>query len=169
MVRKEELDYIKKMYEQPDEYLDYKMFSEFVDTNNLGFIPDESYWDEIAYLSRPTKEKSQFDGRVEGVTVCQCVWEMTGKNTHGALVYYLREVIKAGGIMPVNVNIKDGKVIYLDGSHRVLAHIQLGIQSIPVYLNREKHHWTTCWRPGMIMEDGTLNMKYDFSKEGIIK
>ena len=71
--------------------------------------------------------------------------------------------------MPVNVNIKDGKVIYLDGSHRVLAHIQLGIQSIPVYLNREKHHWTTCWRPGMIMEDGTLNMKYDFSKEGIIK
>ena len=65
MVRKEELDYIKKMYEQPDEYLDYKMFSEFVDTNNLGFIPDESYWDEIAYLSRPTKEKSQFDNEIK--------------------------------------------------------------------------------------------------------
>jgi hypothetical protein len=71
--------------------------------------------------------------------------------------------------MPADVKIEDGKITYLDGSHRVTAHIQLGNKMIPVYINREKHHWATCWRPGMILEDGTLDMSYDFSNEGILR
>jgi hypothetical protein len=168
VVRKEELKYIKEIYEEPDGYLHYTKFSEYVDIDNFGIIPDIDHWDEIQYCTRPTHTEGQFDGIGRGVTVCQCVWEMTGKNTHGALVYYLREVIKAGGVMPVDVKIEDGKVTYLDGSHRVLANIHLKNDMIPVYINREKHHWVTCWRPGMILEDGTLDMSYDFSDEGIL-
>jgi len=175
VVRKEELQYIKEMYEEPDGYLYYTKFSEYVSIENFGIIPDIDHWDEIQYCVRPTKSESCFYGdrpslkkNKKGITVCQCVWEMTGKNTHGALVYYLREVIKADGVMPVDVKIEDGKVTYLDGSHRVLANIHLENEMIPVYINREKHHWVTCWRPGMILEDGTLDMNYDFSDEGIL-
>jgi hypothetical protein len=175
MVRKEELKYIKEMYEEPDGYLHYTEFSEFLNTSEWfdNIPPDDSWWDEICYLQRPISEHFPhiskhhgFDGEEHGVTVCRCVWEMTGKNTHGAVVHYLREVIKAGGVMPVEVKIEEGKVTYLDGTHRVSANIQLGNEMIPVYINREKEHWTTCWRPGMILEDGTLSMRYDFSKEG---
>mgnify|MGYP003627499172 FL=1 len=169
MVRKEELQYIKEVYEEPDGYIHYTKFSEYVVIDNFGIIPDIDHWDEIQYCIRPTKKESNFDGDEKGVTVCRCVWEMTGKNTHGALVYYLREVIKAGGVMPVDVKIEDGKITYLDGSHRVLANIHLRNEMIPVYINREKHHWVTCWRPGMILEDGTLDMSYDFSNEGILR
>ena len=163
MIRKEELKYIKEVYEEPDGYIHYTKFSEYVDIDNFGIIPGIDDWDKIQYCVRPIDTLDEFDGEEHGVTVCRCVWEMTGKNTHGALVYYLREVIKAGGVMPVDVKIEDGKITYLDGSHRVIAHIQLGNEMIPVYINREKHHWVTCWRPGMILEDGTLDMSYDFS------
>jgi len=70
--------------------------------------------------------------------------------------------------MPVEVKIENGKIIELDGTHRVAANIQLGNEMIPVYVNREKQVWATCWRPGMISEDGTLDMNYDFSKEGVL-
>jgi hypothetical protein len=177
VVRKEELEYIKEIYEEPDGYLHYLKFFDYVEPcDNFGIIPDIDHWDEIQYCVRPISEhfphiskEHGFDGEEHGITVCQCVWEMTGKNTHGALVHYLREVIKAGGVMPVDVKIEDGKITYLDGSHRVTAHIQLGNEMIPVYINREKQHWATCWRPGMILEDGTLDMSYDFSNEGPIK
>ena len=175
MVRQEELEYIKRLFEEPDGYIHYKRFSEYVNIEGFNKIPDEDWWDEICYLQRPisehfphTSKLHGFDGEEHGVTVCRCVWEMTGKNTHGAVVHYLREVIKAGGVMPVDVKIEEGKIIELDGTHRVLANIQLGNEMIPVYINREKQHWATCWRPGMISEDGTLDMNYDFSKEGVL-
>jgi len=168
VVRKEELQYIKEVYEEPDGYIHYKKFSEYVVIDNFGVIPDIDHWDEIQHCIRPTKNENEFRGDKKKVTVCQCVWEMTGKNTHGALVYYLREVIKAGGVMPVEVKIEDGKITYVDGTHRVLADIQLGNEMIPVYINREKQHWATCWRPGMILEDGTLDMSYDLSLELIV-
>ena len=69
--------------------------------------------------------------------------------------------------MPVDVKIDDGSIYYLDGAHRVDAYLQLGIDLIPVYINRQKQCWATCWRPGMILEDGTLDMSYDFSNEKI--
>ena len=180
MVRKEELKYIERVFEEPDGYIHYKRFSEYVNIYMFNKIPDEDWWNEVIYCERPTVDGGSFSlcffgaepsliKNKKGVTVCQCVWEMTGKNTHGALVYYLREVIKAGGVMPVDVKIEDGKVTDLDGSHRVIAHIQLGNEMIPVYINREKHHWATCWRPGMILEDGTLNMSYDLSLEIIVE
>ena len=184
MVRKEELEYIKKVFsEKPDGFVHYRKFMKTHDLAQFNIIPDENYtgswWDKIRYCARPTSKYEEFNGNPysnnssveagKGVTVCQCVWEMTGKNTHGALVEYLREIIKAGGVMPVDVKIEEGKIIYLDGSHRVTAHIHLGNEMIPVYINREKHHWVTCWRPGMILEDGTLDMSYDFSKEGILR
>ena len=173
MVRKEELEYIKEMYEEPDGYLHYTKFFEHLGIETFGIIPSSDYWDEIQYCVRPTRSESCFYGdrpslrkNKKGITVCQCVWEMTCKNTHGSLVYYLREVIKAGGVMPVDVKIEDEKVIELDGTHRVLANIQLGNEMIPFHINREKLLWVTCWRPGVILEDGTLDMSYDFSKEG---
>ena len=101
MIRKEELQYIKEVYEEPDGYLHYTKFSEYITIDNFGIIPDIDHWDEIQYCERPTKKESNFDGISRGVTVCQCVWEMTGKNTHGALVYYVREVINSCGVMPV--------------------------------------------------------------------
>jgi|TARA_B100000287_G_scaffold18868_1_gene18887 hypothetical protein len=174
MVRKEELEYIKELFDEPDDYLHYTEFEKYIQPN-FNKIPDENWWDEVAYLYRPvsnyfshTSKKHGFDGKEHGITVCQCVWEMTGKNTHGAIVHYLREVIKAGGVMPVEVKIENGKIIELDGTHRVAANIQLGNEMIPVYVNREKQVWATCWRPGMISEDGTLDMNYDFSKEGVL-
>ena len=176
MVRKEELEYIKEMYEEPDGYLHYTKFFEHLDIETFGIIPSSDYWDEIRYCVRPTRSEPCFYGdrpslkkNKKGIPVCQCVWEMPGKNTHGSLVYYLREVIKAGGVMPVDVKIEEGKITYLDGAHRVHAQFHLGNEMIPVYINREKHHWVTCWRPGMILEDGTLDMSYDFSNEGIIR
>ena len=170
MIRKEELKYIKEVYEEPDGYLHYTKFFETEAYNHVrieDFCIESNIddWNEILYCIRPTKNENEFRGDEKKVTVCQCVWEMTGKNTHGALVYYLREVIKAGGVMPVDVKIEDGKITYLDGSHRVTAHLQLGNEMIPVYINRDKHHWSTCWRSGMILEDGTLDMRYDFSNE----
>lgn len=176
MVRQEELEYIKRLFEEPDGYIHYKRFSEYVNIEGFNKIPDEDWWDEICYLQRPISEHFPhisklhgFDGEEHGVTVCRCVWELTGKNTHEALITYQREIIKAGGVMPVDVKIEEGKIIYLDGSHRVTAHIHLGNEMIPVYINREKHHWVTCWRPGVILEDGTLDMSYDFSNEGILR
>tara|TARA_Y100001963_G_C6643302_1_gene382088 strand:+ start:348 stop:872 length:525 start_codon:yes stop_codon:yes gene_type:complete len=169
MVRSEELKYIENHYETPDDYIHYTEFSELTGHDlipHFNNIPPDEWWDEIIYLVRPTKHLDEFDGKKHGVTVCQCVWEMTGKNTHGAVIHYLREVIKAGGVMPVCVRTQDGKITYLDGTHRVLANVQLGNEMIPVYSNREMEHWTTCWRPGMILEDGTLDMSYDFSNDG---
>jgi hypothetical protein len=175
MVRQEELEYIKRLFEEPDGYIHYKRFSEYVNIEGFNKIPDEDWWDEICYLQRPisehfphTSKLHGFDGEEHGVTVCRCVWELTGKNTHEALITYQREIIKAGGVMPIEVKIEDGKVTYVDGTHRVLADIQLGNEMIPVYINREKQHWATCWRPGMILEDGTLDMSYDLSLELIV-
>ena len=42
------------------------------------------------------------------------------------------------------------------------------IKLLYLYINREKQHWATCWRPGMILEDGTLDMSYDLSLELIV-
>jgi len=183
MVRKEELEYIKKVFsEKPDGFVHYRKFMKTHDLAQFNIIPDENYtgswWHKIVYCVRPTSQhEKEFNGNPytnnssveagKGVTVCQCVWEMTGKNTHGALVEYLREIIKAGGVMPVDVKIDDGSIYYLDGAHRVDAYLQLGIDLIPVYINRQKQCWATCWRPGMILEDGTLDMSYDFSNEKI--
>ena len=173
-VRNEELKYIKRIFKEPDGYIHYKRFSEYVNIEGFNKIPPEDWWNEICYLTRPVSKdflplskEHGFDGKEHGVTVCRCVWELTGKNTHEALITYQREIIKAGGVMPVDVKIEEGKVTYLDGTHRVRANIQLGNEMIPVYINREKDHWVTCWRKGMILEDGTLDMSYDFSKEGV--
>ena len=46
MVRREELKYIKEMYEEPDGYIDYTKFSEYVNIDNFGIIPDIDHWDK---------------------------------------------------------------------------------------------------------------------------
>ena len=66
------------------------------------------------------------------------------------------------------VKIPEGKVIF-DGTRAGDKTGKDLLGKLRVYINRDKHHWSTCWRSGMILEDGTLDMSYDFSSEGILK
>ncbi len=40
MVRQEELEYIKRLFEEPDGYIHYKRFSEYVNIEGFNKIPD---------------------------------------------------------------------------------------------------------------------------------
>ncbi len=174
-IKDKELEYIKKIYlEEPDDYLHYTKFEYVVDIHRSGKKPymdcnNQKYYNQVYYHKRPIFKDDQLIetiGEYTGQTVCRCVFEVTGRTSHGAVIDYLRQVIKSGGIMPIKINVDDGMVIEegFDGTHRLFANIQLGIEYIPAYINRDNTHWGSCWRPGWVLEDGTVDMSVDYSK-----
>jgi hypothetical protein len=136
----EEEYFFKNFYDdEPDSWIN----PHFLEKRN--FRPTEDWLNQEPHLNHKFKNRRG--------AVCLCVWEKFGKVTNRALVDYFKLIIPE---VDLPLDVSSGMAV-IDGRHRLLAYRELD-KLCPIYINRNRVKFGYCWRPGVVYNDGKINL-----------